>query len=85
MPAEYIDFNLTDRRFDVRVDDLVGDLEMRLDRISVDPEPGGESIIITRGCTERTCLGCTDGNTCTCNTCRCLPGLGLEDLEIRGW
>jgi hypothetical protein len=87
MPSEFIDFNLTDRRIDI-VNDLVGDLELRLDRIGVDPEPGGESIVITKGCTSKTCLGCSNGDrggTCTCSCAGCLPGLGLEDLDIRGW
>ncbi|HEU5108926.1 MAG TPA: hypothetical protein VFT95_10255 [Micromonosporaceae bacterium] len=88
MPADYyLDFELTERRIDVSVDGLVSDLEMRLERIGAEPEPGGESIVITKGCT-RTCFRCSDdgmGGTCTCG---CLPGVGLEGLDgldVRGW
>ena len=88
MPADYFDFDLTGRELDVRVDGLVEDLEMRLERIGADPQPGGESIQITKGCT-RTCFRCSDdgaGGTCTCG---CLPGGleldGLDGLDVRGW
>jgi hypothetical protein len=87
----------SDRRFDVRanpnIEDLLGGLEGRVDRVTI-PARGpqdDEPIVITDGCTSNTCITC---NSCaTCNTCTCtclfceggLEGGGAGDPRLTGW
>jgi hypothetical protein len=84
------------RRFDIQVDrdidDLLGGLEGRIDRVTIPASGGAQaSPVITDGCTQNTCLTC---NSCaTCNTCTCtclfceggLEGGGVGDPRLTGW
>jgi thiazolylpeptide-type bacteriocin precursor len=86
----------SDRRFDVRgnqnIDDLLGGLEGRVDRVTLPPRGlEDEPIVITDGCTSNTCITCNSCATCNTCTCTCLfceggaGGLGDPRTDLSGW
>jgi hypothetical protein len=81
---------ITGRRFDIQgnrsIDDLLGGLEGRIDRVTLPPE-GREDIVITDECTQGTCLTCNSCATCNTCTCTCLfcEGIGADPRNLSGW
>ena len=73
-----------------RIDDLLGGLEGRIDRVTLPPTGEREDIVITDECTRTcaTCNSCVTCDTCTCTCLFCEGGAGgLEDPgnRLTGW